>query len=378
MPWSPQTITDWLLKNAAGTNTLDDLTQQLGAQLAQANAPVWRLRFAMRTLHPLLAAVGTTWENGTGPKPVIESTHGLETRGGYAGSPMTTVSQSRKPFRQNLSTLTPDHHEVLHELRAQGGSDYYALPILFGDRIAAVMTLTTRNEHGFTNTDLAGFDAMAIQLAPFIEVLRLTTLSSAVSEAYLGKHTAQRVLAGEITRGHVDTIDAAILISDLRGWTQLNAERDPVRAVTVANSFFEVMDAAVTSEGGEILKFMGDAVLAIFPASEGQKDAVARALRAAQTANAHQSDALRFGIGVNVGEVLYGNVGSEKRLDFTVMGPAVNLAARIESLCAQTDCPILMSHAAANLVSRTRLVGTFSLKGLPSGEEVFAPGPLLE
>jgi len=378
MSWSPQTIIDWLLKNAASAKNINDLTQQLGAQLAQANAPVWRLRFAMRTLHPLLAAVGTTWENDTGSKPVVESTHGLETRGGYAGSPMTTVSQSRQPFRQNLTTLKPDHHEVLHELRAQGGSDYYALPILFGDRVAAVMTLTTRHAGGFTHADLAGFDAIATQLAPFMEVLRLNTLSSAVSEAYLGKHTAKKVLAGEITRGHVDTIDAAILISDLRGWTQLNAERDPVRAVAVANSFFEVMDAAVTSEGGEILKFMGDAVLAIFPASEGQKDAVARAQRAAQTANAHQSDTLCFGIGVNVGEVLYGNVGSEKRLDFTVMGPAVNLAARIESLCAQTNCPILMSHAAANLVSRTRQVGTFSLKGLPTRETVFAPGPVLE
>ncbi len=378
MSWSPQTIIDWLLKNAASAKNINDLTQQLGAQLAQANAPVWRLRFAMRTLHPLLAAVGTTWENDTGPKPVIESTHGLETRGGYAGSPMTTVSQSRRPFRRDLSTLTANHHEVLHELRAQGGSDYYALPILFGDRVAAVMTLTTRHAGGFTHADLAGFDAIATQLAPFMEVLRLNTLSSAVSEAYLGKHTAKRVLAGEITRGHVDTIDAAILISDLRGWTQLNAERDPVRAVAVANSFFEVMDAAVTSEGGEILKFMGDAVLAIFPASEGQQDAVARALRAAENASSHQTDTLRFGMGLNVGEVLYGNVGSEKRLDFTVMGPAVNLAARIESLCAHTDCPILMSHAAANLVSKTRQVDTFSLKGLPAKETVFAPGPLVE
>jgi len=378
MSWSPQTITDWLLEYAASANNLDDLTQQLGAQLAQANAPVWRLRFAMRTLHPLLAAVGTTWENDTGPKPVVESTHGLETRGGYAGSPMTTVSHSREPFRQNLSTLKPDHHEVLHELRAQGGSDYCALPILFGDRVAAVMTLTTRHEGGFTNTDLAGFDAIAAQLAPFIEVLRLTTLSSAVSEAYLGKHTAQRVLAGEITRGHVDTIDAAIMMSDLRGWTQLNAERDPEQAVAVANSFFEVMDAAVTSESGEILKFMGDAVLAIFPASAGQQDAVARALRAAQSATTLQTDDLRFGIGLNVGEVLYGNVGSEKRLDFTVMGPAVNLAARIEGLCAKTDCPILMSNTAANLASRTRRVGSFSLKGLPDGEAVFAPEPPFE
>ncbi|MCH2067444.1 MAG: hypothetical protein MK208_09435 [Shimia sp.] len=378
MPWSPQTLTDWLLTNAAAAKTLDDLTQQLGAQLAQANAPVWRLRFAMRTLHPLLAAVGTTWENDTGPKPVVESTHGLETRGGYAGSPMTTVSQSRKPFRQNLSALAPDHHEVLHELRAQGGSDYYALPVLFGDRVTAVMTLTTRHAGGFTPPDLAGFDTIAAQLAPFIEVLRLTTLSSAVSEAYLGKHTAQRVLAGEITRGHVDIIDAAILISDLRGWTQLNVERDPEQAVAIANTFFEVMDATVTSESGEILKFMGDAVLAIFPASAGQQDAVARALRAAQAASSHQTDTLRFGIGLNVGEVLYGNVGSEKRLDFTVMGPAVNLAARIESLCAQTECPILMSHAAANLVPRTRQVGTFSLKGLPSGEAVYAPSPMPE
>ncbi|WP_412551628.1 adenylate/guanylate cyclase domain-containing protein [Shimia sp. MIT910701] len=378
MPWSPQTLTDWLLTNAAAAKTLDDLTQQLGAQLAQANAPVWRLRFAMRTLHPLLAAVGTTWENDTGPKPVVESTHGLETRGGYAGSPMTTVSQSRKPFRQNLSALAPDHHEVLHELRAQGGSDYYALPVLFGDRVTAVMTLTTRHAGGFTPPDLAGFDTIAAQLAPFIEVLRLTTLSSAVSEAYLGKHTAQRVWAGEITRGHVDIIDAAILISDLRGWTQLNVERDPEQAVAIANTFFEVMDATVTSESGEILKFMGDAVLAIFPASAGQQDAVARALRAAQAASSHQTDTLRFGIGLNVGEVLYGNVGSEKRLDFTVMGPAVNLAARIESLCAQTECPILMSHAAANLVPRTRQVGTFSLKGLPSGEAVYAPSPMPE
>lgn len=373
MPWSPQPPTAWLLNNAANAASLDDLTQQFGAQLAVAGAPVWRLRFAMRTLHPLLAAVGTTWENDTGPKPVIESTHGLETRGGYAGSPMTTVSQSRRPFRRDLSNLTAEDHDVLHELRAQGGSDYYALPILFGERVAAVMTVTTRHEGGFATSDLAGFDAIAAQLAPFIEVLRLNTLSSAVSEAYLGPHTAQRVLSGDITRGHVDTIDAAILMSDLRGWTQLNVEQDASEAVAIANSFFEVMDTAVTEEGGEILKFMGDGVLAVFHATVGQQEAAARALRAAQKATRFQNDTLQFGVGLNFGEVLYGNVGSAKRLDFTVMGPAVNLAARIEALCAATERPILMSDTCAALSGESTKVGTFALKGLPAPVPVFEP-----
>ena len=242
----------------------------------------------------------------------------------------------------------------------------------FSDATSATLVFTTDVVGGFSDSDIECFTEIASVMAPITEVFSSKRASLAVAEAYLGPRTGRRVLAGQITRGHIERIDAAILVSDIRDWTGLNNRVGPEHALALANRYFETIAEAVESNGGEILKFIGDGVLAIFSTDSQTADADAvcqRALAAAKQALriAQQPDwppNLTFGIGIHFGEVLYGNIGSETRLDFTVLGQAVNTAARIEGLCNRFGEPVLFSQDFADrLAEPTRLVAEETLKG---------------
>ncbi|WP_299356392.1 adenylate/guanylate cyclase domain-containing protein [uncultured Shimia sp.] len=374
MTWNRQDITSWLLREGPGMPHLEALTYALADKLSEVGVPLWRLRIAMRTTHPLVTAISTIWERETGPQEVFVSPHGLEQRSSFAGSPMARISQTRAPVRQDLSALTPDHHLAFHELRERGATDYLGLPLIYGDHLSGLLVAVSDAPDGFSQIDVDGLLAITPVVSTLVEVRRLTVLSKAVATAYLGPLTGQRVLGGDITRGHVDHLDAAILVSDLRGWTQLNTERRVEETVAIANAYFDILDDAVRAHGGEILKFMGDGVLAVFPVTEARSGAARNAVAAAQQALAQQDGDIQFGIGLHIGNVLYGNTGSERRLDFTVLGPAVNLAARIEALCSETDQSLLVSAEMSGLLEEPSLqVGEFALKGLPGMTPVFAP-----
>ena len=327
----------------------------------------------MRTLHPLLAGISSVWERDCDSTAHIESLHGIEGRSGYIGSPLEIIAQTRAPFRKRLAdALSNTDHNVLHDLKARGGTDYYGLPMTFSDETSATLAFATDVVGGFSDSDIECFTEIASVLAPVTEVFRSKRTSLAVAEAYLGPRTGRRVLAGQITRGHIERVKAAILVSDIRDWTGLNNRVGPEHALALANRYFEAMTEAVESKGGEILKFIGDGVLAIFSTDGQAMDAATvceRALAAAKQALriAQEPDwppNLTFGIGIHFGEVLYGNIGSKTRLDFTVLGQAVNTAARIEGLCNRFGEPILFSQDFADrLTEPTRLVVEETLKG---------------
>ncbi|WP_353341615.1 adenylate/guanylate cyclase domain-containing protein [Pelagimonas sp. KU-00592-HH] len=373
MTWNHETVTGWLLREGPALPNLEAVTYALADKLVEAGLPLWRFRLAMRTTHPLVTAISTIWERETGPQDVFVSPHGLEQRSAFAGSPMQQITATRAPLHRDLSTLTTDDHLAFHELRERGATDYFGLPLVYGDHMSGIMIAVTDDPEGFSENDCAGLSEVSRIVSPLVEVRRLTVLSRAVASAYLGPSTGQRVLGGDITRGQVDRLDAAILMSDLRGWTRLNAERPVEEAVEIANAYFEILDTAVREHDGEILKFMGDGVLAVFPVSESAEAAARSATETARKALSQQTDEIQFGIGLHIGNVLYGNTGSERRLDFTVMGNAVNLAARIEALCGQVGLPLLMSPEFADLVEgKTRLVGAFDLKGLTQPIDIFS------
>ena len=268
--WKPDPTVDWLLDAGRFCADLDDLIQQLGDRLLASGAPFLRLRLAMRTLHPLVTAVTATWERETEPQRQIESPHGLEGRSIYFGSPFEIIRRTREPFRKRLSgALSDADHASLHELKGRGCTDYYGLPLEFSDGGVASLVVATDRAEGFADADLAHLGKIAAILTPVVEVLNLKRLSRAIAEAYLGARTGQRVLAGQITRGHIERINAAILLSDIRDWTGLNNRVDPETALALANRYFETIAEAVEAHEGEILKFIGDGVLAIFPADEG-------------------------------------------------------------------------------------------------------------
>ena len=338
-----------------------------------SGAPLWRLRLSMRTLHPLLAAISSVWERDEGPVKRIETPHGLEGRSGYIGSPLEIMGRTGTAFRKQLAAALSDaDHNVLHELKARGGTDYFGIPLRFSDGTSGTLVVTTDAAGGFSDPDIERVTEIASVLAPIVEVFGSRRVSLAVAEAYLGPRTGRRVLEGQITRGDIERIDAAILVSDIRDWTGLNNRLPAEAALALANRYFEVIAEAVESNDGEILKFIGDGVLAVFPTDDGALDganACSKALAAARRALQLAGEAtpkldLNFGMGVHFGEVLYGNIGSKSRIDFTVLGQAVNTAARIEGLCSRFDRPILFSQEFADqLAEPTTLVAEEILKG---------------
>ncbi len=377
--WDADPIVEWILDEGRFSADQDNLIRQLGDLMLTSGAPLWRLRLAMRTLHPLVTAVTSTWERESEPQGQIESPHGLEGRPNYSGSPFEIIRRTRAPFRKRLAAEFSDtDHVSLHELRKRGCTDYFGLPLKFSDGEVAVLVIATDFAKGFADIDLKQFTKIASVLTPIVEVLNLKRVSRAVAKAYLGARTGQRVLAGQITRGHIEKINAAILVSDIRDWTGLNNRLGSEAALALANRYFEIIAGAVEANEGEILKFVGDGVLAIFPEGEslnsGQvcENALTAGRQALQTARETDPPLdLRFGMGMHVGEVLYGNIGSLTRIDFTVLGQAVNIAARIEGLCSKFDKQIVFSQEFANLLEvPTELVAKETLKGQNSASSI--------
>lgn len=371
--WDSGPIIRWLLEEGRLLPDIDETVLQLGRRLSSAGAPLWRLRLSMRTLHPLIAAFSSVWERDAGKTHRIETSHGMEGRSGYYGSPLEIMRRTDAPFRKRLSDgLTASDHNVLHELRARGSTDYFGLPMTYLSRTTASLVFNTDVAGGFSDGDIERFTEITSVLAPIAEVYSTRRISLAVAEAYLGPRTGRRVLEGQITRGDIEKIDAAILVSDIRDWSGLNSRMPAEDAVALANSYFEIIAAAVEANGGEILKFIGDGVLAVFAVGEAGvsaqtacENALSAGRQALQTVeNGDHPPELKFGIGLNFGEVLYGNVGSANRIDFTVLGQAVNIAARIEGLCSQLGAPLLFSKDFADrLAVRSGMVDERPLKG---------------
>ncbi len=371
---------DWLLATGRMLN-VQDLVDGLGQRLREGGVPVMRVRLSFRTTHPLTAALSVIWEaNATQIEPIL-APQGLETRSDYAGSPLLEIAQTRRPFRRRLTeTLGAEDHASLHELRHRGGTDYYGIPLIFALGGVGMIVFVSDDVGGFSDAQTSGLDRLAAVLTPVVEAKANHQLATAIATSYLGPRTGQRVLDGQITRGDIETIEAAILFSDIRGWTALNATRPATETLQVANSYFEVISDAVDNNDGEILKFMGDGVLALFPSdgsNAGRAQACRNAIAAAHAAHgiAALSDlSVPFGIGVHYGQVLYGNVGARERIDFTVLGQSVNTAARVEACCGALKESVLMSQTVAKLAATpTRHVSTEMLKGLDSPMALYAP-----
>lgn len=384
--WQSGPLVAWLLEEGRLLGGVDETVDQLGQRMLSAGAPLWRLRLSMRTLHPLIAAFSSVWERDADDTAHIETPHGLEGRSGFIGSPLEIIGRTGAAFRKRLSeALSAEDHNVLHELKARGATDYFGLPLRYNSGTSASLVFTTDAAGGFSVHDIHQFTEIAAVLAPVAEVFSTQRIARAVAEAYLGPRTGRRVLDGQITRGDIEKIEAAILVGDIRDWSGLNARLPAEEAVALANRYFEIVAQAVEAEGGEILKFIGDGVLAVFPADEqgvSPEAACQQALSAARHAlqNAQAADPpldLRFGTGLHFGEVLYGNIGSQTRIDFTVLGQAVNIAARIEGLCSRLDEPILFSEAfAARLDEPTSVVADEALKGHDGTFRILAATPI--
>jgi adenylate cyclase len=274
---------------------------------------------------------------------------------------------------------------LLRELQEAGATDYFIVPFPFLDRTrSASMSFTTRAPEGFTDPHLERLELATNLISPYAERLALRRIAVDLLDTYVGRHAGESIFQGKVKRGAVDRIDAAILMADLRGFTALSNARGLAYVIETLDAWFECVAAAIASHGGEILKFMGDGLLAIFPAEADSADACRRAADAALDAflgvellNAGRAEAgdeaVAFVVGLHVGEVAYGNIGGRRRLDFTVLGPAVNYASRLQDLAKTLDQPILVSSVFANELAEPAVAaGTHALRGIGEAEEVFA------
>ncbi len=351
--------------------------------LQDSGMKLWRASLGIQTLHPEAGGMQIIWRDGVLEGNTTERAQAFE-RTNYQNSPMRVVSESDQPFRQKLTEDTLGM-PVLTELRDQGVTDYVMVPLPFIDRRMAVMSFSSRDAHGFSDQDVHILIAAAHLFSPYAERNTLHRIANNLLDAYLGPLAGRRVYEGEIVRGELQTMLAAIWFCDLRGFTALSETMPRKQTVDLLDRWFDVIADALSQNGGEILKFMGDGLLAVFPIENGNASTVcAKALSAARKAVADTKTlnetlvkenlpALKFGLALHMGEVEFGNIGARRRLDFTVIGPAVNHASRMETLTKTVGHPVVASSvfAAVNPEGLTSL-GRFKLRGLADDVEIFA------
>lgn len=371
-------------QNNIGALALPDLFAGFCSLVSECVSPLWRCSMGIEVLNPELSGAQLIWRDGALTRTEIGRA-GMMAREDYIKSPIYVVDTTNRPFRWNISEAVPDM-ETIQRLAGEGATDYFVLPLPFQDATrTSTFSFCTKKAGGFTGPEIEGL-AMAARLwSPFAERWTLRHIALDLLAHYLGRAPAERVYNGQIERGDVSMIDAAILICDLRGFTAMTDRSARGAIVALLNRWFECIGAAIQERQGDILKFMGDGLLAVFPMIESQSATCGRALDAAQDALA-RTDALnedlaaegiaplRFGIGLHWGEVEFGNIGTRDRLDFTVIGPAVNLASRLQDLTKILMTPILASaEFAAASRHNLRHLDTRPLRGLADQIAVFAP-----
>ena len=378
-------ITAWLIGSARLSAPPLKLIDGFCRRLIALGVPLWRLRAGQAIANPLASAWGVIWtRDGAGSHEYTVQRSVLAT-GAYHGSPFQYVVRGRKSFRRRLLDLDPKlDHQVLHEMAAAGGTDYLALPLEYGDGSVQGLSLVADGAGGFADRHLELLERLRQPLAAALEPTAMRRSTASLLRTYLGDGPAEAVLAGAIRRGDRRRMEAAILFSDLRGFTALSERLDEAQLFAALDRYFEAVVDAVRREGGDVLKFLGDGVLAIFAlaAPDARRAACQAALRAVGRTQATLAAApsgalpLAFTATLHVGDVVYGNIGSPDRLDFTVLGPAVNLVSRLEVLAKQLDRQVLCSAAFAQALELTAgSLGRFPLRGVADPQEAFAPIP---
>ena len=372
-------IADWLIDGARSAVQPQEVLSQLSEQLVACGIPLWRVAVFVNTLHPQIIGRRFIWRPGADVE-IAEGRFGLFDTPEFRDNPVARVYATRTALRRRLADPgCAMDFPILHELRAQGVTDYLASPLLFTDGAVHVVTCTTRELGGFTDAQIAGIEAIITPLARVAEIRALRRTASTLLDTYVGHDAGERILAGRIRRGDIEEIHAAIWLSDMRGFTALSDREPPRVLIDLLNRYFDCQVPVILDHGAEVLKFMGDGLLAIFSIAGDEAEECKRALAAARQAQANIAElsrsampGLRFGLALHIGDVLYGNIGSGNRLDFTCIGPAVNFAARIEKLAGELGRGILASDEFARCCpGEFTALGEFTLAGFSAAQQIF-------
>jgi adenylate cyclase len=379
-------VVRWMLKEGRHNTHMREFGDEMCRRIVAAGIPLWRGFCAVGTLHPQVAATAYVWRRDEIGARRETASHARVQTPELAQSPVREVRKTGRMLRRRLADPDcPQDYPVLPVLRQQGGTDYVAMPMLCSGGAINAITWVTDRAGGFTDREIEALSEVAEALAIIVELQSTRRVARSLLDTYVGHRAGERVLSGAITRGSGEAIRAVIWICDLRGFTRLTDSAPRHEVIALLNDYFEIVADAVTAEGGEVLKFIGDAMLVIFEISEDRAPAevcraalkAARAAAAAMAARniervARGEQQINFGLALHLGEVTYGNIGARDRLDFTVIGPAVNHAARLEKLASELgrNAVTSASFAAAAGEPLTSL-GLHQLRGVSQPQEVF-------
>ncbi|CAN5450216.1 adenylate/guanylate cyclase domain-containing protein [soil metagenome] len=377
----------WLARQALRHPEVDVLFDRFCKHLLDSGIPLWRCSLGLEVIHPETSGSQIRW---IAEKSEREET--LRPRGEwgdeYVKGPVSIVDETDKPYRRRLEGPIADM-PILEELRLQGATDYFITPLPFVDRSrSAYLSYATREEGGFTDAHVASLERATLLFSPYAERHVLQRIGLDLLTTYIGPRSAERVYAGTISRGESELISAVICMADMRGFTRYVDTQELSTVLATLNDFFAVLVDAIVAQGGEVLKFMGDAVLAGFAqAGDNLSSACHSAIAAArqiETGIAGLNTAriaagrqpLAFGLALHAGDVAYGNIGGRTRLDFTVIGPAVNHTARLLELTKTAQHPILMSEVFARTSGLSLVaLGHRRLRDVPGTQNIYTlPG----
>jgi adenylate cyclase len=310
---------------------------------------------------------------------------------GHEDNPVRRVQVNGETVRRRLEVADAAlDFPILHDLKAEGATDYFALPLKSSFGTNHMVTYVTDRTGGFTAGEIADLTRVSQRLALLADLRSQRRIASNILDAYLGPKTGPKVLAGQIRRGTGEEITAVLWWSDLRGFTERSDRLPGAQMIALLNALFDAQATAIASHGGEILKFIGDGLLAIFPIEPADKAAIAArcaldaAIQAVEAARGLMHDPsladeppLEIVVALHIGTAIYGNIGAADRLDFTVIGPAVNLVSRIEAVAKALDQPIVVSDDFARAYDGPlKPLGRHELRGLATPHDLFAPLPL--
>jgi adenylate cyclase len=377
-------IADWLIDGARSSPVATGMMSELCERLTAAGIPLWRVGFFIRTLHPDIYGRNFIWKPG---EAVAVGTVDFDILASpeFNASPLAIVFREAKEVRCRVDDPESGRFPFLDDMRAEAVTDYIAMPLLFVDGSIHASSWTTKQPGGFTDDQLAALRSIIPPLTRLIEVIGLRRVASMLLDTYVGNRAGERILGGQIRRGHAETMHAGIWLSDLRGFTALSDRLPAETVVDILNHYFDCQVSAIRAHGGEVLKFMGDGLLAVFPIDEYVGDAqqvCSHVLEAARESRASVEalhypigetvERFRFGVALHVGQILYGNIGGGDRLDFTCIGPAVNLAARLEKIAGRLHRTIVASEGFAGICAGGwSELGEFPIAGFSKAERVY-------
>lgn len=381
MPLRGRTIEllGWLNEEGRFAPDVALLLETLCEKLSALNVPVARATTHVRTLHPEFRGVTHIWRRGENTE-IRTPRHGIEFTADYQNSPVQYIIETGRWLDIVLDESTDRQFPILAALRAQGITHYVMAPLVFSNRVVNAMSWATDAPRGFTADTGQLLRDFVTAFVPVLEAKAVRRIHAELLATYVGHDPGARIMAGAVQRGNVRHLRAAMMIADLRGFSRLTDEFPEEQIIDLLNAFFDLVVPGIVANGGDVLKYVGDAVIAIFPVTgDGASEACRLGLAAARTALAALDAApieirrhLSIDIALHYGNAAYGNIGSGNRLDFTAVGRDINILSRLELLCKDVGRPLLMTDTfAAEITDPVFEIGHFELRGFRRHQPVF-------